>query len=84
MNKLLSIKTQTRRATNMKYNLYNANMFIASGFELGVEMSGWGNYELLDEPMISIRLDGEDYKLSSSKLKQILRKNKKSLTKGLL
>lgn len=69
---MLSIKTQTRRATDMKYNLYNINMFLPD-FQLGVEMSGWGNYVLLDDPIIFFKLDDVECRVCLSEFKKVLR-----------
>ena len=79
-DKLLSIKIQTVRATNMLYGIKNINTFLP-GFEIGIEMTGWGNPDLKDEPLVTLRLDQENYRVPVSKLKKILQKNIKSFIK---
>jgi len=78
--KLLSIKIQTARATNMVYGIRNVNTFLP-GFQLGIEMTGWGESELKDEPLVTIKLDQHEYRIPVSKLKKILQRNIKSFQK---
>ncbi len=63
---MIGIKTQTKRATKWQGEAVNVNLFCGN-FQLGIVTSkSWGDFEVREEPLITISADGKSYEIPMS------------------
>ena len=63
---MIGIKTQTKRATKWQERVINVNLFYGN-FKLGMVTSkSWGEFEVREEPLITILADGKSYEIPLS------------------
>ena len=75
---MINIKTQTRRATNWKENIINANMFI-DDVQIGATTSkAWGDFEKrVGDPEINITIDDTHYNFTLTEFVDMIEHRRK-------
>ena len=65
---MIGIKTQTKRATKWQERVTNVNLFYGN-FQLGIVTSkSWGDFEVREEPLITIDVGDQYFEIPMSEL----------------
>lgn len=71
----LGIKTQTRRATDWKDGILNANL-VSSKIELGFcTTKDWGDYEIRTTPLVEISIGCKAYRFEEARFIEMIKRN---------